>query len=92
MSFYIYGKAGTGKSSFARNFSPALNLTIEEHADPEIQVRFIKQNLNKPFDVLQLELDLRPNNNDLSVMSIIQSRKCPMRQTKPGLVVLDMEG
>jgi hypothetical protein len=41
--------------------------------------------------VLTLELDLRPNNNDLSVMSIIQGRRMTMGQSKPGLVVVDME-
>jgi hypothetical protein len=41
--------------------------------------------------VLKLELDLRPNNNDLSVMSIIQGRRMTMGQSKPGLVVVDME-
>lgn len=85
------GKAGAGKSSFVRNFQPALEATIEEHVDPEILARFVKQNLNKHFDVLELELELRPNNNDLSVMSIIQGRRRTMTQSKPGLVVVDLE-
>ena len=59
--------------------------------DPEILVRFVKQNLNKPFRDLELELELRPNNNDLSVMSIIQGRKMTLSQSKPGLVVIDLE-
>lgn len=59
--------------------------------DPEILVRFVKQNLNKPLSVLELELESRPNNNDLSVMSIIQGRRQTMGQSKPGLVVIDME-
>lgn len=59
--------------------------------DPELTVRLVKQNLNKDLDTLQLELDLRPNNNDLSVMSIIQGRQCSMRQSKPGLVLVDLE-
>lgn len=91
LSFYLQGKAGAGKSSLVRNFSPALNATIEEHCDAEIMVRFVKQNLNKPFEDLQLELELRPNNNDLSVMSIIQGRRMTMTQSKPGLVVVDLE-
>jgi hypothetical protein len=53
--------------------------------------RFVKQNLNKRHDVLELELELRPNNNDLSVMSIIQGRRMTMAQSKPGLVVVDLE-
>lgn len=91
LSFYLQGKAGAGKSSLVRNFCPALNATVEEHADPEILVRFVKQNLNKPLEDLQLELELRPNNNDLSVMSIIEGRRMTMTQSKPGLVVVDLE-
>lgn len=74
-----------------RHFSPAINSAIEHHLDPELIVRFVKQNLNKPMHDLQLELELRPNNNDLSVMSIIQGRRMSMTQTKPGLVVVDLE-
>jgi hypothetical protein len=59
--------------------------------DPEILVRLVKQNLNKRFDILELEFELRPNNNDLSVMSIIQGRRMTMTQSKPGLVLVDME-
>mmetsp|Transcript_7644 Transcript_7644/g.11115 ORF Transcript_7644/g.11115 Transcript_7644/m.11115 type:complete len:851 (-) Transcript_7644:515-3067(-) len=91
LSFYLYGLAGAGKSSFVRNFSPALNCAIEEHADPEILVRYVKQNLNKPNHVLKLELELRPNNNDLSVMSIIQGRRLTLTQSKPGMVVVGLE-
>ena len=43
------------------------------------------------MEVLELELQLRPNNNDLSVMSIIQGRRMTMSQSKPGLVVVDLE-
>lgn len=72
LCYYFCGKAGSGKSSLVRNFSYALNAALEDFVDPEIMVRSVKQNLNKPHDVLQLEFELRPNNNDLSVMSIIQ--------------------
>jgi hypothetical protein len=41
--------------------------TIEHYLEPEILVHFVKQNLNKPYHVLELELDLRPNNNDMDV-------------------------
>lgn len=68
-----------------------MNATVEEHADPEVLARFVKQNLNKPFEDLQLELELRSNNNDLSVMSIIQGRRMTMTQSRPGLVVIDLE-
>lgn len=91
LSFYLQGKAGTGKSSLVRNFVPALNETIQQYVDPEMLVRFVKQTLNKPRDDLELELELRPNNNDLSVMSIIQGRRMTMAQSKPGLVVVDLE-
>lgn len=91
LSLYFHGKAGAGKSSFVRNFQPALEATVEEAADPEILARFVKQNLNKRLGVLELELELRPNNNDLSVMSIIQGRRMTMTQSKPGLVVVDLE-
>jgi hypothetical protein len=40
-----------------------------------LKVRFVKHNLNKPLQELRHELQLRPNNNDLSVMSIIQGRR-----------------
>jgi hypothetical protein len=69
----------------------ALQAAVECHADPELLVRFVKQAMNKPYNDLQTELELRPNNNDLSVMSIIQSRKCTLTQTKPGLVVIHLE-
>ena len=116
LSFYFYGKAGSGtlakkkklsthpdlllsvltcallgKSSLVRNFGPALNDVIEEFADPGLLVRFVKQNLNKPLETLELELDLRPNNNDMSVMSIIQSRRMTLSQSKPGLVLVALE-
>jgi len=47
--------------------------------------------LNKPLLELERELSLRPNNNDLSVMSIIQGRRQTFSQTKPGLVVVGLE-
>lgn len=74
-----------------RHLPPALEEVIAEFVDPEITVRLVKQNLNKPIDVLQLELDLRPNNNDMSVMSIIQGRRMALSQTKPGLVFVALE-
>jgi len=91
LSFYLYGKAGSGKSSFVRQFSPALNETISHHVDPGVLVRFVKQNLNKHQKDLALEFELRPNNNDLSVMSLIQGRRMTLTQTKPGLVVVGLE-
>lgn len=68
-----------------------MNAAITAHCDPETTVRFVKQNLNKPFDTLKLELELRPNNNDYSVMSIIQGRRMTLSQSKPGLVMVGLE-
>lgn len=91
LSLYLWGNAGAGKSSLVRNLFPALNSAISSHCDPELMVRFVKQNLNKPFDTLTLELELRPNNNDYSVMSIIQGRRMTLSQSKPGLVMVGLE-
>jgi hypothetical protein len=92
LSFYFYGMAGCGKSSLVgRAFSPSLNECIEEHVDPAVVVRFVKQGLNKPMETLQMELEIRPNNNDMSVMAIIQSRQMVSGQTKPGLVMVGLE-
>ena len=91
LSLYLYGTAGAGKSSLVTNLYPSINEAISTHCDPELCVRFCKQNLNKPFKTLQLELDLRPNNNDYSVMSIIQGRRMTLSQSKPGLVVVGLE-
>ncbi|KAL3909839.1 MAG: hypothetical protein SGILL_007925, partial [Bacillariaceae sp.] len=91
LAMYIHGPPGSGKSSFARNFPIALQDTLAEFADPECFVRLVKQNLNKTMSDLELELELRPNNNDMSLMSIIQSRKQKMSQAKRGLVILNME-
>ena len=91
LSLYLYGTAGAGKSSLVSNLYPSINEAISIHCDPELCVRFCKQNLNKPFKTLQLELDLRPNNNDYSVMSIIQGRRMTLSQSKPGLVLVGLE-
>ena len=69
----------------------ALQNTLEKYVDPECIARFVKQNLNKCIKTLELEFELRPNNNDMSIMSIIQGRRMSMSQSKPGLVVLNLE-
>lgn len=91
LSLYLHGAPGTGKSSFVRAFIPALNRAINDFLDPHMEVRFVKHNLNKPLAELKHELQLRPNNNDLSVMSIIQGRRMTFGQTKRGLVVIALE-
>lgn len=90
-SLYLHGLAGAGKSSFIQRFVPALAATINEFLDPDLDVRFVKQNLNKTREELNVELELRPNNNDLSVMSIIQGRRMTLAQSKPGMVVVGLE-
>lgn len=90
-SLYLHGLAGAGKSSFVQKLVPALAATLESYLDPEMDVRFVKQNLNKSLEELDVELTLRPNNNDLSIMSIIQGRRMTLSQTKPGLVVVGLE-
>ena len=91
LSLYLHGKAGIGKSSFVRFCAPALEEVIEEFCDPGIACRFVKQNLNKQSQTLERELELRPNNNDMSIMSIIQGRRMTAAQQKPGLVVVGLE-
>ena len=91
LSLYLHGTAGAGKSSLVSNLHPAINEAISTCCDPELLVRFVKQNLNKPFKTLELELELRPNNNDYSVMSIIQGRRMTLSQSKPGLVLVALE-
>lgn len=91
LSFYLRGSAGIGKSSLVRIIPLALHATLADLADPELLVQFVKQTLNKPISDLDLELTARPNNNDLSLMSIIQSRRMTLAQSKPGLVVVHME-
>lgn len=90
-SFLFLLVISLGKSSLAKVLPTALQSTLEQHIDPECMVRFVKQNLNKPLKTLELEFQLRPNNNDMSVMSIIQGRRMTMSQSKPGLVVLNLE-
>lgn len=97
LSLYLYGQAGSGKSSLLRHLHTAIQTAISQHCDPELSVRFVKQNLNKSYDTLELELELRPNNNDYSVMSIIQGRRkmkmssSSSSQSKSGLVVVGLE-
>jgi hypothetical protein len=80
-----------GKSSLAKVLPIALQSTLEKYVDPECMARFVKQNLNKCIKTLELEFELRPNNNDMSIMSIIQGRRMSMSQSKPSLVVLNLE-
>jgi len=75
----------------AKVLPTALQRTLEKFADPECVTRFVKQNLNKSIKTLELEFELRPNNNDMSIMSIVQGRRMAMSQAKPGLVVLNFE-
>ncbi len=89
--FHSHHFVFAGKSSLAKVIPQALQSTLEKYVDPECIARFVKQNLNKTIKTLDLEFELRPNNNDMSIMSIIQGRRMAMRQSKPGLVVLNLE-
>jgi hypothetical protein len=75
-SLYLHGEPGTGKSSFVRCFARALQRVLHEEVDPSIaQLDTVKQMLNKPMAELELDLELRRNNNDLSLSSLLMSRR-----------------
>jgi hypothetical protein len=96
-SLYLHGEPGTGKSSFVRCFAPALQRVLYENIDPSIaQLDTVKQMLNKPTAELELDLELRRNNNDLSLSSLLTSRRQRNRafgesDATTGLVVLSLE-
>ncbi|KAG5187859.1 hypothetical protein JKP88DRAFT_306280 [Tribonema minus] len=88
LSLYLWGEAGCGKSAFVRAFPACLARALAAHVDPELEVQF---NLNQPYGDLDQQLTPRPNNNDLSTMSIVQGRRQTLAQLKPGLVCLSLE-
>ena len=91
LSYYLWGGAGSGKSSLVRIIPLALQATLQEFYNAELIVRFVKQNLNKPSSELDLEFTKRSNNNDMSIMSIIEGRRMTLAHSTPGLVVVHME-
>ena len=91
LALYLHGIAGCGKSAFVQRFPAALSAALEENVDRELVVRFVKLNLNKPLAQLDAELTAKANNNDLSVMSVIEQRRQTLSQAKPGLVVVALE-
>jgi hypothetical protein len=87
LAAYLHGPAGTGKSSFVRAFSRALEGVLRRHADPSLgAVHVVKQLLNKPLPDLELDLELRRNNNDMSLSGLLAGRR-----DRSGAVVLALE-
>lgn len=72
---YLHGPSGTGKSSLVRQFARAFQSTLEHFVHPLARVDTVKQLLNKPLSDLALDLELRRNNNDMSLSSILISRR-----------------
>jgi hypothetical protein len=46
LSFYLYGAAGTGKTTFVSAFSAALQSCLRSRLDPEREVKVVKVPLN----------------------------------------------
>lgn len=88
---YLHGAAGSGKSSIVRALLPALSATVRAFLHPELLGAFVKQNLNKPVEHLDLELQRRPNNNDLSVVHVVEMAREPLSATEPRLLLLALE-
>ncbi|KOO29650.1 hypothetical protein Ctob_008264 [Chrysochromulina tobinii] len=88
---YLHGAAGSGKSSIVRALLPALSATVRAFLHPELLGAFVKQNLNKPVAHLDLELQRRPNNNDLSVVHVVEMAREPLSATEPRLLLLALE-
>ena len=93
LCLYLYGEAGSGKSSFVRALLPALAATLRAYLDPELAAHSVKQTLNKPLEALQLEFERRPNNNDLSVVNVVSMAREPLSGAadRPKLLLLGLE-
>ena len=93
LCLYLHGEAGSGKSSFVRALLPALAATLRAYLDPELGTHSVKQTLNKPLEELQLEFERRPNNNDLSVVSVVSMAREPLSGAadRPKLLLLGLE-
>ena len=93
LCLYLHGEAGSGKSSFVRALLPALAATLRAYLDPELAAHSVKQTLNKPLEALQLEFERRPNNNDLSVVSVVSMAREPLSGAadRPKLLLLGLE-
>ena len=93
LCLYLHGEAGSGKSSFVRALLPALAATLRAYLDPELGAHSVKQTLNKPLEALQLEFERRPNNNDLSVVSVVSMAREPLSGAadRPKLLLLGLE-
>ena len=91
LCFYLHGAAGAGKSSMVRSLLPALVSVIRAFLHPDCAGAFVKQALNKPVEHLALEFDRRPNNNDLSVVTVLEMAREPLAATEPRLLMLALE-
>lgn len=91
LCLYLHGRAGCGKSSLVRAMLPALVRVIRRYLHPECYGGFVKQALNKQMDHLSLEFERRPNNNDLSVVTVIEMAREPLTASEPRLMMLALE-
>ena len=91
LCLYLHGVAGAGKSSFARALLPAIVTIVRRFLHPECSGAFVKQALNKSLPHLNLEFERRPNNNDLSVVGVIEMAREPLSAMEPRLMMLALE-
>ena len=91
LCFYLHGAAGSGKSSMVRALLPAVVSVVRASLHPECAGAFVKQGLNKPIEHLSLEFERRPNNNDLSVVTVLEMAREPLSSTEPRLMMLALE-
>ena len=87
----LIGRNGEGKSSLLRALLPALVAVVRRFLHPECLGGFVKQTLNKPLAHLALEFDRRPNNNDLSVVTVVETAREPLTASEPRLLLLGLE-
>ena len=91
LCLYLHGPAGAGKSSLLRALLPALLATARAALHPQLHGRFVKQNLNKALDVLEVEFERRPSNNDLSIVRAVEMAREPLAATEPRVLLLGLE-
>ncbi|KAL1528709.1 hypothetical protein AB1Y20_010043 [Prymnesium parvum] len=91
LCLYLHGTAGSGKSSLVRSLLPAIACAVRGWLNPGLQAGFVKQGLNKEISALNLEFERRPNNNDLSVVSVVEMAREPLAAVSPKLLLLGLE-
>ena len=70
---------------------PLCSTQVRAHFHPELLGAFVKQTLNKPVADLDLEMQRRPNNNDLSVVTVVEMAREPLSASEPRLLLLALE-